>query len=68
MDDKRHNTPSITSKCAIQNVMCSAYFAKIGNNKILVVANSLTEALSKLENNGFVDCEIEDTKGWVALV
>lgn len=68
MDDKRLNTPSTTAKCAIQNVMCSDYFAKIGNNKLLVVANSLTEALLKLENNGFVDYEIEDTKGWVALV
>ena len=68
MNDKRCNTPSTTAKCAIQNVMCNAYFAKIGNNKILVVANSLTEAISKLENNGFVDYEIEDTKGWIALV
>lgn len=50
MDDKRYNTPSTTAKCVIQNVMCNAYFAKIGNNKILVVANSLVEALSKLED------------------
>ena len=68
MDDKRYNTPSTKTKCAIQNVMCSAYIVKVGKNKMIVVANNLAEACDKLENNGFTEYEFEHASSLVALV
>jgi hypothetical protein len=68
MDDNRYNTPSTTAKCAIQNVMCSAYIAKVGKNKMIVVANNIAEACDKLENNGFTEYEFEHASSFVALV
>ena len=68
MDDKKYNTPSTKAKCAIQNVMCSAYIVKVGKNKMIVVANNIAEACDKLENNGFIEYEFEKASSFVALV